>query len=62
MVVVATLRQWWVDFGLGFMVVASGWVSGFWFMVVGVEVVGDGGSCGGYGCGRGCGCGDSGCG
>ena len=62
MVVVATLRQWWVDFGLGFTVVAGGWVSGFWFMVVGVEVVGDGGSCGSYGCGRGCGCGDSGCG
>ena len=25
---------WWVDFRLGFMVVASGWVSGFWLMVV----------------------------
>ena len=26
---------WWrVDFGLGFKVVAGGWVSGFWFLVV----------------------------
>ena len=42
----------------------GGWV-GFdlwWLMVVGVEVVGGGGGCGGYGCGRDCGCGDSGCG
>ena len=28
------LWWWWVDFGLGFTVVAGGWVSGFWFMVV----------------------------
>ena len=32
---------------------------GLWWLMV-VEVVGDGGGCGGYGCG--CGCGDNGCG
>ena len=30
----------------------------WWLMMVGVEVVGGGGNCGGYGCS----CGDSGCG
>ena len=25
--------QWLVDFGLGFMVVIGGWVSGFWILV-----------------------------
>ena len=34
----------------------------WWLMMVGVEVVGGSGGCGGYGCGCGYGCGDSGCG
>ena len=48
------LRWWQVGGRVGFGL--------WWLMVVGVEVVGGGGGCGGYGCGRDCGCGDSGCG